>query len=220
MFVDDNDEAPGKLSEHFRSVLLQMRNKTWRHFLPEKLKPLKQFQQQSLEQFRGFDLDPGAVWLGPRLLSRAVNSLFDSIRRLYHQYSTHRVTPHVTLHFGPSFAAGSSSLRNSLQSSFPALAPKPRGRKRKKPGADADSDDVEVIDDILLQGATRSRVVAILCKWQGHPASECSWQPLHDQPEDLVEWWSEEVEARYPLLHPSDYQVPLQLHRNGAFSRG
>jgi hypothetical protein len=225
LVLDAKDEAPAILTQHFVNVLSEMKDLTWKPMIPEKTDALSKFDLKSLQNHRELPLQPEPVWLGPNLLKRSVTSLFDSIRRLYAQYNTVRVATLITAHFSVGLSLYVSHLRNLLQQAYPSLAPKPRGRKRKRSNATVhiseSKEDTYVIEDIKLEGATlrRPKVVAVFCKWKGLPDSTSSWQPLDDQPRDLIEWWSEESELRYPLIPSQEIQVPLKRLRNGAFER-
>jgi len=188
--------------------------------LPVKLEDLAKMNPKALKkEHRGFQLDHEPVWLGPRLMYRSVVSLFDSIRRLFCNYSTAKVIRPLEGSFGVAFAVGSNFLKLKLQNAFPVLAPRPRGRKRKRPISASPADDAHVIDEVLLEGITPARALAILCQWQGLPIQAATWQPLADQTQDFREWWAEERETQYPLIPPVQFQVQLRHARNGGFAR-
>jgi hypothetical protein len=216
--LDDDDKAPEKVAEHFKSILLRMRNHEWNHFTSQKLKGLKAFHPKSIRTFRSFDSHPSPFWLGPTLLSRAVTSFFHSLRHLYHIYKTPRITALVQQHFHV-YWRGVSTLPASLLTKFPELAPRKAsgGRKRKLTSVVGDQKTGKEIKDVSLQGST-SRVVAVLCRFDDD--SKCaSWCQLDALSDDFADWWSAQIESRYPLLHQNDFQVKLILHRDGTFAR-
>jgi len=92
-------------------------------------------------------------------------------------------------------------------------SPKRRGRKRK-----VDSSNLEDYESVLLEGVTARRIVAVLFKWKHLPINEASWHPLDIQTPDFREWWSEEVEARYPLTPDVAFRIPLKSNSHRQFS--
>jgi hypothetical protein len=218
---DRDDDGPNQLADHFLAVLVKFRQHSWTHYLSENLTKLHSFKADWLQSFRGFDSEPQPIWLGYNLLQRSVKTHFNFLIQLYFDYNINRCVPFIQARLGNDFAATPSALADMLLIRYPSLAPKKRGRKRKRlpPSVDSDQPRDYEIDDIIWEGITQNRVVAVFCRWTGYAESANSWQPLNDQPLDFIEWWKEELEMRYPLCRPREYQVPLARSRNGAFSR-
>ena len=115
---------------------------------------------------------------------------------------------------------GACALVVVLQREFPSLFPKRKvaARKRKRSVPVALTDE-HVYENVLLEGITRGKVVAVLFQWLGLPIAEATWDELAIQSPDFREWWAEEREARYPLIPEADFQIPLLWSREGAFCR-
>ena len=116
--------------------------------------------------------------------------------------STAKVIRPLNSSFGAAFAVGADFLKLKLQNALPVLTPRPRGRKRKRPISASLSDDVHVIDEVLLEGSG-AHAFAILCRWHGLPIQDATWQPLADQTQDFREWWAEEREKNSVPSHSS-----------------
>lgn len=211
--VDEKDEAPAKLTTHFRQVLEAMRNYSWQHYLPEKLATLKCFYPQQMASKRGFQ-HPNPLWLGPTLLARAVSRLYHTLRHVYYIYRTQRHVTSIYTHFNLQLR-GVSNLPRILLERFPELKSNLRVARQKRKRVVVTDAEEHALVDVTLQGATGSRYVAILCWYDDDRAS---WLALDKQSEDVQSWWANTVEERYPLLLPKEYQVPLVLDRTG-FSR-
>ena len=136
----------------------------------------------------------------------------------YIDYNIERCVPFIQARLGNEFAENPSALENLLQTQYAILAPKKRRKRKCCPPPEQKTRDYE-INDIIWEGMTPARLVAVYCAWKGYAESANSWQPLNDQNLDLIEWWKEEVEMRYPLCLPREYQVHLTKARNGAFRR-
>ena len=188
------------------AVLVKLRQHSWTHYLSENLTKLKSFNAKNLQTFRGFDSEPQPVWLASNLLQRSVKSAFSFLIQFYSEYNINRCVPFIQARLGNEFAANPTALAQMLQTMYPSLAPKKRGRKRK-------------CNPHICDCITPKRIVAVYCRWKGYAESANSWQPLNEQSLNFIEWWNEEVEMRYPLCRPGEYQVPLTRFRNGAFSR-
>jgi hypothetical protein len=213
--IDAKDEAPGKLVLHFKKVLQKMREDKWDYYIPDKISGLSKFDVKSLATHRGFETDCFTFWPGPKLLHRSITASFESIRRLFYQHKCAVTSPKS---FPSTFVSNPTDAKDQLVNTFVSLAAKKRGRKKRKT-ATKDKKSPEVFDDILLEGVTPRRVVALYFKWQGYDAKDWSWQALSDQPGELQEWWVEQIEDRYPMMIPADYRIPLGLRRNKSFYR-
>ena len=153
------------------------------------------------------------------MLRRSVESLFFSVRKVFYGYNTTRVGRSISAHLGNHFV-GAGALVGVLQREFPGLCPerKVSGRKRKRTVSVALPAE-HVYEDVLLEGITRGKVVAVFFQWFGLPIDEATWDELAIQSPDFREWWAEEREARYPLIPEADFQIPLLWSREGAFFR-
>jgi hypothetical protein len=213
-FVDARDEAPEKLATYFKAIIKDLRSHNWVHYLNDDAS--NSFDYKSLSKQRGLDLDPESLWLGPNMLRRSVESLFNSIRKVFYTYQTTKVAKAISTHLPPRFSTDAKAIQEILAYHFHSFEQKTRKRRRDEPPSPATSD--HKYESVLLEGRS-SRHVALLFKWTGLPLSEATWHQLSFQDNDFQEWWAEEREARYPLIPEGDFQIPLVRHRNGPFVR-
>ena len=213
-----NDDAPRQLALHFKNVILEFKNKSWSHFSKDKLGARKKFDPKELadNDYRTFDHSPEAFWLGEALIRRSLFVVFESIRKLYYSYKTQSLLPLISFHLGDQFIFANGHLQSTLLKAFAHLAPRQRGRKRKVHHVDASN--LEDYESVLLEGVTYRKIVAVMFKWKHLPINEASWHPIDIQTPDFREWWSEEIEARYPLTPAVAYRVPLRADAPGQFS--
>ena len=220
LLLDRDDDGPNHLADHFLAVLVKLRQHSWTHYLSENLTKLKSFNAKNLQTFRGFDSEPQPVWLASHLLQRSVKSAFSFLIQLYSEYNINRCVPFISGSFGQRVCSESSNFSSDASDYVPKLGPQEAwSQKEMQPPRRCCSATRLWIDDIIWEGITPKRIVAVYCRWKGYAESANSWQPLNEQSLNFIEWWNEEVEMRYPLCRPVEYQVPLTRFRNGAFSR-
>jgi len=190
------------------------------HFSQAKLGTSKKFDPKELDdaEYRTFNRFPEPFWLGETLIHRSLLVVFESIRKLYYSYKTQSLLPRISLSLGDGFTFANAHLQSILLSAFPHLAPKKRGRKRKVDAA-LNSTNLEDYESVLLEGVTARKVVAVLFKWKNLPIKKASWHSIEIQTPDFREWWSEEIEARYPLTPVASFRVPLLANSHGQFTR-
>ena len=190
--VDEKDEAPAKLTVHFRKVLEEMRNHSWQHYLPNKLRTLTCFYPKQMAANKGFE-PASPLWLGQTLLARAISRLFHTLRQTYFIYKSQRHITSIGTHF-KLFLRGVSNLPDTLLQRFPELKSDLHvvGQKRKRVVEVKDKAVHELVD-VTLQGVTASRAVAILC-WYNYEGEELAlWLALNKQSEDVQSWWCSTV---------------------------
>ena len=152
------------------------------------------------------------------MLRRSVESLFSSVRKVFHGYDTTRVGRYISSSFGVQFVGARALVVLEREFSLLGSKRKVAGRKRKRSVSVAFTDE-HVYENVLLEGITRGKVIAVLFQWLGLPIAEATWDELAIQSPDFREWWAEEREARYPLILEAEFQIPLVRSREGAFSR-
>ena len=210
---------PDILVDHFLDVIKQLEAGDWKHYAPIRSRTLRVTLDDVKDQ-EEYDMAVEPLWLGPNRIRRNLLHLRDNIICLFRDYKIARIVPLVAGVLGEDFAVNGYTFTEDLLTRFP----KEKRKRGRKPSASSTSSckvgskrkrNEHELHTIRLEGITNRKDVAVLIKWKDLPDAKSTWHLLSIQDPQLVEWWSEISEFRYPLIPKAEYRVPIRRAGRG-----